>query len=256
MTASHTNQGLSHRVAVVTGAGRGLGKAIATSLAAQGARVVLVARTASQLEETAEEIRQAGGAGLALPLDVTEAGAPHAALQAAEQHYGAVDILVMSSGAAVTCSALEVSLEDWDRVMNVNLRAAFLWSQAAGRVMSSRGGGRIIHLASVVGQVGAIGLLPYCASKGGLIALTQALAVEWAPLGITVNAIAPGYVPTSLNAKVLANERVATHITRRIPMRRLGRAEEVAVAAAFLASDGASYITGHVLAVDGGWLAS
>jgi NAD(P)-dependent dehydrogenase (short-subunit alcohol dehydrogenase family) len=162
----------------------------------------------------------------------------------------------MSAGTAATRRALELTLDEWDHVLNVNLRAPFVWSQAAGRQMARSGGGRIIHLASVTGQVGAAQLTAYCASKGGLIAMTRSLAVEWARHGILVNALAPGYVHTTLNADVLADPRVLEHITRRTPLRRLGEPSEVAAAALFLASDEASFITGHVLAVDGGWLAS
>jgi len=243
-------------VALVTGAGRGLGRAIAVDLAGAGASVALVSRSIDQLEETAAQIRGANGQALVLAADATEDGAAERAVAATVAHFGKVDILVVSAGTATTRPSLEVTPQEWDQVLDLNLRAAFFWSQAAGRVMSKAGGGRIIYLASINGVIGMPRVAAYGASKGGLINLARTLAVEWSRYGITVNAIAPGYVKTAMNEDALTDQRVMNYITQRTPMRRLGTLAEVASAAVYLASDAASFVTGHVLAVDGGWLAS
>lgn len=169
--------------------------------------------------------------------------------------WGRLDIFVHCAGTTCTRPALDVTREQWDQLLSLNLTAAFFWAQAAARPMAEQKQGRIISVASVLGETGAALLAPYCASKGGLIALTKSLAVEWARLGITVNAVAPGYVRTAMNADALDDERVLKHVLNRTPLRRLGTAEEVADSVVFLASDASAYITGHLLAVDGGWLA-
>lgn len=254
--APQADFGLEGKAAIVTGAGRGLGQAVALALAGAGADLVLVARSRDQLEETAAEIRALGRRAVSVAGDVTAEGAPAEAVRAAQEQFGRLDILVLAAGVAITKPALEITSEDWDRVLEVNLKAAFFWSQVAGRHMIEAGSGRIIYMASIVGQVGMAQIAPYCASKGGLMALTRALAVEWARQGVTVNAIAPGYVKTAMNADVMEDPRSLAHITAYTPMRRLGQSNEIAGAAVYLASEAASFVTGHVLVVDGGWLAS
>lgn len=247
---------LEGRVALVTGAGRGLGRGIAQSLAREGASVVLVARTQSQLEETAATVREMGGDALVIAIDVAEPGSAHAAVEAALHRYGRLDSLVVAAGVSVTQASLEVTPEQWDQVMGINLRAAFFWAQAAARPMVAQHAGSITFLSSVTGQVGMPWLAPYSASKAGIAGLTRCLAAEWGALGVRVNAIAAGFVKTELTAAELSDERLVKRIVQRAPAGRLGQPEDIASSAVFLASDASSYITGHVLAVDGGWQAA
>ncbi|MGE4240142.1 SDR family NAD(P)-dependent oxidoreductase [Ramlibacter sp.] len=247
---------LADQVVIVTGAGRGLGRSIAVALAAEGARLVLVARTRSQLEETAALVRDAGSEALALASDVAAPDAASGAVNASLKHFGRLDALVFGAGVSVTRAALEVTPEDWDHVVGINLKAAFFWSQAAARHMVTRRTGRIVFLSSVTGQVGMPWLAPYSASKAGLAGLTRGLAAEWGANGIRVNAIAAGFVKTELTAAELSDERLVRRIVQRAPLGRLGQPQDVAASAVFLASDASSYISGHVLAVDGGWQAA
>lgn len=247
---------LEKQVVIITGAGRGLGQSIATTMAGEGARIVLVARTRTQLEETAVAVRDAGGEALVVPVDVTAEGGPEQAVQAALETYGGVDTLVYCAGVSVTRAALEVTAEDWDYVLGINLKAAFFWAQACARNMVKRGHGRIIFLSSVTGQAGMPWLSPYTASKAGLAGLTRGLAAEWGSAGICVNTIAAGFVKTELTTAELSDPRLAKRITQRAPLGRLGEPSDIAGSAVFLASAESSYMTGHVLVVDGGWLAA
>lgn len=247
---------LVDRVVVVTGAGRGLGRSIAIGMASAGARVVAVARTAAQLEQVVSSIQGNGGQAMALPIDVTAPEAADAAIDAAQQNYGRVDALVYGAGVAGTRPSLEVTAQDWDRVMDTNLRAAFFWAQASARAMCKADGGSMVFLSSVLARTGSAWLAPYGASKGGLDSMIRALAVEWGNCGIRVNGIAAGFVKTELTAAEFSDERLVARTVKRLPLGRLGQAPEIAGAAVFLASDAARYVTGHVLAVDGGWTAS
>jgi 3-oxoacyl-[acyl-carrier protein] reductase len=240
---------LTGRVALVTGASRGIGRAIAMRLAASGATVIAAAR-GENAAGTAEAIRAAGGRAEPVGLDVTDESAIAAVVSGTVQQHGRLDILVNNAGITRDTLVLRMKRGDWDAVLETNLTAAFACAQAALKPMLKQKGGRIINITSVVGQSGNAGQVNYAASKAGLIGFTKALALEVASRNITVNAIAPGLIDTDMTRAISggAHEEWA----EKIPLKRLGTPDDVAAAACFLASDEASYITGHVLAVNGG----
>ena len=240
---------LTGRVALVTGASRGIGKAIAVKLASRGARVVAAAR-GDNARATAEEIAAAGGTADAIALDVTEAGAAEAAIAATAGKYGRIDVLVNNAGITKDQLMLRMKRDDWDAVLGTNLTAAFALTQAALKPMLKQRAGRIICISSVVGQSGNAGQANYAASKAGLIGFAKSVAQEVASRGITVNVVAPGLIDTDMTRAITgsAHEDWAA----RIPLKRLGTPDDIAAAVCFLASDEASYITGQVLAVNGG----
>jgi len=237
------------RVALVTGASRGIGRAIAKALAARGAAVVAAARE-SHAAPVADEIRTAGGQAEAVTLDVTAADSIDAALASTLSRFGRIDVLVNNAGIARDQLMLRMKREDWDAVLATNLTAAYTCAQAVLKPMVKQRSGRIINITSVVGQAGNAGQANYAASKAGLIGFTKALALEVASRNITVNAVAPGLIETDMTRAIsdVAHEAWAD----RIPLKRLGTPDDVASAVVFLASDEASYITGQVLAVNGG----
>jgi len=240
---------LAGKVALVTGASRGIGRAIAARLAAQGALVVAAAR-ADNARGCADAIVAAGGAADALTLDVTNAAAVEAAPGEIIRRHGRLDIVVSNAGVTRDQLLLRMKRDDWDAVVSTNLTATFLLAQAALRPMLKQKGGRIIAISSVVGQTGNAGQSNYAASKAGLIGFAKALAREVASRSITVNVVAPGMIDTDMT-RALA-EKAHVDWSSQIPAGRLGTVDEVAAAVSFLASDEASYITGHVLAVNGG----
>lgn len=228
---------------------------MARVLAGAGARVSVSARRVERLSALTDEIAAAGDAGFAVPLDVTGAGSILAALDAAEGAFGPVDILVNNAGVSRSDRAETMAMADWDAVMDTNLRGVFAVAQAAAQRMKSGGGGSIINIASILGQRVAGGVAAYAVSKAGVVQMTKALALEWARYGIRVNAIAPGYMETEMNAGFFATEAGAA-LVKRIPQRRLGEPCELDGPLLLLASDASSYMTGSVIAVDGGHLVS
>ena len=241
--------GVTGRVALVTGASRGIGRAIARSLAAGGATVVAAAR-GSGAEAAAEEIRQAGGRAESVSLDVTDAASVDAAISGVVARFERLDILVNNAGITRDQLVLRMKRDDWDAVLGTNLTAAFTTVQAALKPMLKQRHGRIVNITSVVGQSGNAGQANYAASKAGLIGFTKAVALEVASRQITVNAVAPGLIDTDMTRAIAEGAQASW--AERIPQKRLGTTDEVAAAVVFLASDEASYITGHVLAVNGG----
>jgi 3-oxoacyl-[acyl-carrier protein] reductase len=242
---------LQGKAALVTGASRGIGKAIALELAKRGAKVAVnYAKNADAANEVVAAIKASGGEAVALQTDVADTRAAAALVKSAHEAFGRLDILVNNAGTTRDMVIMMMPEEDWDAVMNTNLKSAFNCSKAAVKIMMRQRGGRIINISSVSGVMGNAGQTNYSASKAGLIGFTKALAREVAPRNITVNAIAPGFIPTELTAAM--PEALKTATLNAIPLGRWGTAQEVADAVAFLASDEAAYITGQTLNVDGG----
>ena len=241
---------LSGRIALVTGASQGIGRAVALELARRGAHVALAARNVEKLAAVEAEIVAAGGTAKAFALDVASEGSIKEGAKAAIAHFGKVEILVNNAGITRDILAMRMKRADWDDVLTTNLTGAFLLTQALMMQMVKNRWGRIINITSVVGEAGQAGQANYAASKAGLIGLTKSLARELASRTITVNAVAPGYIETAMTAVLTDDQKQA--MTQHIPLGRVGTDMDIAHAVAFLASEEAGYITGHTLDVNGG----
>jgi NAD(P)-dependent dehydrogenase (short-subunit alcohol dehydrogenase family) len=247
---------LTGKIAVVTGAGRGIGRACALALAQAGADVALVARSRKELDAVAAEISGLGRSAVVRPQDVTRVSELQGLMENLSSAMGGLDILVNNAGINIPQEALEVTPEAWDQIMEINLKAAFFTAQAAGRVMVRQGrGGRIINMTSQTGTVALVKRSAYCASKAGLNLVTKVLAVEWAKHNILVNAVAPTFIETEFSRGFLADPLFREYALSKNLLQRFGTPEDVTGAIVYLASPAASLITGHVLAVDAGWTA-
>ena len=247
---------LEGKVAIVTGSTRGIGRAIAEGLADAGAAVAVNGRSPEATQNAAGEIAAAGGKTLPIAADVSIAADVERLIRTTVSKFGRLDILVNNAGISPYYKAAEAVAEsEWYEIMNTNLKSVFLCCQAAARVMIPQKSGRIINISSIGGQVALPKLFPYTAAKGAINQITRALAVEWAAHGIRVNAIAPAYIETDLTKGLRNNPKLRDDLVRQVPLGRLGEPSEVVGAAIYLASDASSYVTGHTLSVDGGWLA-
>ncbi|OAI41566.1 2-deoxy-D-gluconate 3-dehydrogenase [bacterium SCGC AG-212-C10] len=246
---------LHGRVAVITGAGRGLGRTMALALASAGASVVASARSAGEIESLRAEIREFGGVAEAVVADITSEESVEALMSAANGWFGHLDILVNNAGINFRKPMLELETADYMRVLDTNLKGSFLCARTAGRYMVAQGSGKIINISSILGRVALADQMAYASSKGGMEQLTKVLAVEWAPHNIQVNAIGPTYFETDLTKPLFDNPERNAFITSRTPAGRWGQPHELAGAVIFLASQASDYVTGHTLMVDGGWTA-
>jgi 3-oxoacyl-[acyl-carrier protein] reductase len=249
-TVSRITVDLSGRPAIVTGAARGLGRAIAVSLAAAGAKVACVDINTETLADTVGAIRAAGGTAEPIACDVTKSDQFNAAVDRVVELWGGLQILVNNAGITRDNMIMRMKDDQWDAVLNINLKGTFLFTRAAAKPLIKGRGGRIINIASVSGLMGNPGQANYSASKAGVMGLTRTIAREVASRGVTVNAVAPGFVATDMTAAL--GEELLDKIRKEIPLGRLGQPQDIADAVLFLASDAAAFITGHILTVDGG----
>ena len=246
---------LSEKIAVVTGAGRGLGHDISLALARYGAHVVACSRTESELETVAEKIKAMGRQAIPVPMDVSDIRSIRPMVDRAVEVFGRIDILVNNAGINRPQRAEDVTEDNWDQVMGTNLKGLFFCAQTVGLVMISQKKGKIINISSDAGTVGIPGRAAYCASKGGANLVTKVLAIEWAQHHINVNAIAPAFIETPLTEPMLKDPAFNKYVLENTPLGRVGKPKDVSSAAVFLASEASDYITGHILLIDGGWTA-
>ncbi len=247
---------LTDKGAIVTGSSRGIGKTIALGLAKAGADVGLVARSSAGLEAVARKIRELGRQAVPISYDLTKTDDIQSLVEEFTDQLGGLDILVNNAGINIPQDALDVTIEAWDQIMDINLKASFFTAQAAGKIMIQQGrGGRIINISSQTGSVALIKRAAYCASKAGLNLITKVLALEWASHGILVNAVAPTFIETDLSEKFLADPQFRKYALSKNLLKRIGKPEDVLGAVLYLASPASSLVTGHILMVDAGWSA-
>ena len=250
---------LKDKVAIITGARRGMGKSHALTLARAGAKVVVADISKEDCEKVVDEITKAGGKAMAVKCDVTKKEEADEMVEKAIEKFGKVDILVNNAGICQFKPFFELTEEEWDRTLDINLKGYFFCAQAVAKEMAKQKSGVIINIASVaMGQqgIGFPNIVHYCASKGGIVGMTEALAVELAPYNIRVNAISPGMIETPMIDPVKQDPKAMEGLLARVPLHRVGRPEEVSNLVLFLASDASSYMTGSTVVIDGGWLAS
>jgi NAD(P)-dependent dehydrogenase (short-subunit alcohol dehydrogenase family) len=246
---------LDGKVAIVTGGSRGLGKAIALGLADAGADVVVASRTQSDLDAVAEEIRAKGRKSLALATDMLDRASIENLASKTIEAFGKIDVLVNNAGQGLNFPFLRLSEEQWDQIINVNLKGCFLCTQVVGQHMFKARAGRVINMSSAMGNYPLPYLVPYAASKGAINSMTKCLAQEWATRGVTVNAIAPSYFATDINKQAMEDEAITKLIMSRTPVNRWGQVEELIGLVVYLASDASSFMTGAIIPLDGGWSA-
>lgn len=247
---------LTGKTAIITGASRGIGKAIARGFAEAGAELILVGRNIITLNEVIKELEDLGKKTLPIAADIGNPEEIQRAVETALRTFPKIDILVNNAGISpVLKRAEEVTLKEWEEIVKVNLTGTFLFCQTVGRVMIQQGGGKIINMASVGGVVAFPRQIAYCVTKGGILQLTKVLAIEWAKYNIQINAIGPAYLETELTKGMRESKIISEDLLRKTPIGRFGKPEEIVGAAIYLASEASSYITGQTLFVDGGWLA-
>lgn len=247
---------LKNKTAVVTGASKGIGKAIAESYAKEGASVVLASRSLNALEEAVKDIKAKGGEASAMTVDVRNPESVDTLMKKTVERYGRLDILVNNAGITMGAASEDLSPEDWRAALETDLFGVFFGCQAAARIMIPQGGGNIINISSVNGILAAPRRAAYCASKAAVNELTKVLAIEWADRNIRVNAIAPGYIRTELVQDVIDKGAISMEaILKRTPQHRIGEVQDVAALALYMASEESSFMTGSIVNIDGGWLA-
>lgn len=245
---------LNGKVALITGGGRGIGRAVALALAECGAKVAIASRTIEELQSVKAEIEKKGGECFITTADVSIVSQCYEMVEKVYQWYGKLDILVNSAGINIPKMAVEVTEEDWDKVISINLKGTFFCCQAAGKKMIPQRKGKIINITSQMSFVGFYKRAAYCASKGGVTQLTKVLAIEWAPYNINVNCVAPTFLYTPLTKPMFEDKEFYEEVLNRIPMRRIGNPEDVTGAVIYLASDASDLVTGSTILVDGGWV--
>jgi NAD(P)-dependent dehydrogenase (short-subunit alcohol dehydrogenase family) len=243
---------LEGKVAIVTGAGRGLGRAIAQALSQAGVRVAVASRTAAELDSFVADAERSGQRALAVPTDVTDRHAVDALVRHTLETFGRIDVLVNNSGVIASTPLLEQEPEEWNRIINTNLGGVYMMTRAVGRHLVAQQSGKVINIASNFGLMGVANHVAYSASKAGIIALTRSLAVEWARHHVQVNALAPGYFATDLNAELRADQALTDRVLRAIPARRMGEVGEITPWVLLLAGSASDFMTGETIVLDGG----